>query len=78
MSGDVEDKFGPEAHSRGCPNHSGTNGHYCWEFDGLWICDDCTESMSCHCVERTPEQQKVIDKHRKDHDEWLSKNGIIL
>ena len=47
-----EDPFGPEAHDRQCPTHSKENGHYCHEFDGLWICKDCSEATCCLCFGR--------------------------
>lgn len=50
----TEDPFGPEAHDRGCPTHSGKHGHYCNEFDGLWICEDCIEWDVCTCYGSHP------------------------
>lgn len=51
---DSEDPFGPEAHDRGTANHSGKRGHYCLEWDGLWICEDCPEFECCLCFPREP------------------------
>lgn len=44
-----EDPFGPEAHDRHVPKHKGEWGHYCWEWDGLWICSECGEFECCSC-----------------------------
>jgi len=33
--------FGKNAHNRRNLNHSGKHGHYCWEWDQLYICEDC-------------------------------------
>lgn len=37
-------------HDKYCPEHSGKRGHYCWDWDGLWICEDCQEFKVCTCV----------------------------
>jgi len=31
------------------PNHSGEYGHYCREYDGVYICKDCPEFENCLC-----------------------------
>ncbi len=46
-----KDPFGPEAHNEQIPNHSGLHGHYCVEWDGLWICEDCDEFDCCSCFD---------------------------
>lgn len=46
---DKEDPFGQYAHDTHAPKHSGKFGHYCCEFDGLWICEDCSEFQCCLC-----------------------------
>jgi len=49
------DPFGPEAHDQNC---SGRLGHYCAEWDGLYICENCPEFKWCLCEfvnEVTPE-----------------------
>jgi hypothetical protein len=51
----INDPFGPEAHNEACPDHSGKQGHYCLEFDGLWICEDCLEFEACSCLEEQEE-----------------------
>lgn len=51
---DAEDPFGMAAHDRAAPKHSGIKGHYCLEFDGLWICEDCTEFDCCTCLPKEP------------------------
>lgn len=45
----IDDPFGPEAHAAAEPEHSGRRGHYCMDFDGLWICEDCLEFQVCSC-----------------------------
>lgn len=45
-----EDPYGPEAHDLGWPQHSKKRGHYCEEWDGLWICEDCSEFKHCSCL----------------------------
>ena len=44
-----EDPFGPESHDKFFSTHSKKQGHYCLEFDGLWICQDCDEFDCCDC-----------------------------
>lgn len=46
---DAYDPFGMAVHDSRSPGHSGIRGHYCLEFDGLWICEDCTEFYCCTC-----------------------------
>ena len=46
-----DDEFGRECHNRHYPNHSRRKGHYCGEFDGLWICEDCPEFQHCICFD---------------------------
>ena len=46
---DMDDPFGMYAHDDGHPLHSGNCGHYCNDWDGLWICEDCEEFAHCHC-----------------------------
>lgn len=45
------DPFGKEAHDRDVPWHSGEYGHYCCDWDGLWICQQCEEFAFCTCFE---------------------------
>jgi hypothetical protein len=47
----LDDQFGWRSHDKGWPEHSGKRGHYCLEFDGLWICEDCGEFTVCRCFE---------------------------
>lgn len=47
--GERSDPFGPYAHDTSCPAHSRKHGHYCTEWDGLWICSDCEEFNACLC-----------------------------
>lgn len=43
-----KDPFGPEAHDKAFPEHK-KPGHYCLDWDGLWICPDCEEFECCTC-----------------------------
>lgn len=52
----LDDEHGWRMHDKHCPDHSGYYGHYCNEFDGLWICKDCSEWDVCTCV--TKEEAK--------------------
>ena len=54
------DPFGPEAHAAGAPEHSGKRGHYCAEWDGLWICEDCEEFKFCNCWGQADEQGSEV------------------
>jgi hypothetical protein len=48
----LDDRFGWRDHDRAKPTckHSGRYGHYCGEWDGLWICEDCSEfQVACCC-----------------------------
>lgn len=45
----LDDPFGWRAHDKQVPEHSGLSGHYCMDFDGLWICRDCSEWDCCTC-----------------------------
>lgn len=48
---DKKDPFGRYAHDCDCPKHSGKKGHYCTEWDDLWICEDCEEFEVCLCFQ---------------------------
>lgn len=50
---DANDSFGRHAHDSDT-SHSGVRGHYCPEWDGLWICEDCAEFISCLCYSEAP------------------------
>lgn len=46
----LADHFGWVRHDRGAArSHSGRWGHFCLEWDGLWICEDCGEFDACLC-----------------------------
>lgn len=47
---DDNDPFGWKMHKKHAPTHGDKYGHYCDEFDGLWICEDCDEYEVCNCV----------------------------
>ncbi len=66
-----DDPFGKEAHDKQCPTHSKESGHFCDEFDGLWICKDCSEALTCRCFgavlrEETPEEIKAREEFYKN------------
>ena len=61
------DPFGPESHDQHAPDHSKVSAHYCMDFDGLWICEDCTEFHTCTCVEKTQEQKARAEKYHAEH-----------
>lgn len=50
------DLFGEEEHDRHNPTHSKNKGHFCLDFDDLWICEDCEEFSHCYCFERREEE----------------------
>lgn len=52
------DRFGPNGHRHYHKNHSGKYGHFCAEWDYLWICNDCKEFQACKCFDYlTPEDE---------------------
>lgn len=48
---EIEDEFGRYWHDMAHPTHSKKKGHFCNDFDGLWICEDCGEYTCCRCFE---------------------------
>jgi hypothetical protein len=55
------DRFGEFGHKFYVPEHSGRYGHYCSDWDGLYICEDCEEFKSCGCFDnlKLTEQDKI-------------------
>lgn len=49
---DKSDPFGATAHNKFNPDHSGKYGHFCVEWDGLYICQDCSEFKCCTCLNK--------------------------
>jgi hypothetical protein len=49
---DPTDAFGKHYHDQQCPTHSGNRGHFCDQWDGLWICEDCEEFQVCTCFDK--------------------------
>lgn len=45
----LADPFGKIKHDNYGERHSGRWAHFCWEWDGLWICEDCGEFDACLC-----------------------------
>lgn len=39
--------FDKKWHDTEAPGHSGKHGHYCPEWDYLYICEDCEMEWSC-------------------------------
>ncbi len=54
------DGFDKAAHKKYCPDHSGINGHYCPEWDYLWICQDCEMEYSCCCCFHEKSLEEVL------------------
>lgn len=46
-----EYEFSEQWHKDSFPNHSGEQGHYCLEWDDLYICKDCMEFEFCNCFD---------------------------
>lgn len=55
------DRFGQFGHLFYTKDHSGKYGHYCDDWDGLYICEDCDEFKSCTCFKNVDlsDQDKV-------------------
>ena len=54
------DRFGMTGHNFYKPNHSGKYGHYCPDWDYLYICEDCDEFKSCTCFKNLPMTQEDL------------------
>lgn len=52
---DKKDPFGKYAHDTHWTEHSRNKGHYCLDWDGLWICEDCSEFECCQCYSEQKE-----------------------
>lgn len=47
---DQDYTFGKGGHDEHNPTHSGDRGHFCPDWDDLWICIDCREyATACSC-----------------------------
>lgn len=56
--------FSKEWHDELCKNHSNENGHYCSEWDDMYICEDCSEFRCCACFNKSGREilkEKYID-----------------
>lgn len=51
--GRIVPQFDKAEHDRELPKHSGAYGHYCPDWDYMYICDDCHEREGCTC-QRVP------------------------
>ena len=76
MTETSSEPYGPESHDKAHPNHSGECGHYYHEFDGLWICKDCSEAPVCTCFghvlrEETAEERREAEELIARHWEKL-------
>jgi len=73
------DRFGPNGHRYYTKDsHSNSFGHFCPEWDYLWICKDCREFQACSCF--TPgEPDEVwfrdIAPHLIEVEELCAANG---
>lgn len=61
---DFRDPFGKRAHNKTHKSHRGKYGHYCWEWDGLWICAECGEFHACRCFDI--ELETIREHHAKE------------
>ena len=61
--------FGIKEHDDGAPDHSGKFGHYCAEWDGLYICKDCEEFQACTCFKT----KDYIEYLEEDRNKWKNK-----
>ena len=75
------DRFGSNGHNFYSPEHSDRYGHYCSDWDGLYICEDCEEFKSCTCFkgwELTEEEklwlEEIYPRLEKVADLCASKN----
>lgn len=41
-------------------SHSSKKGHFCLEWDSLWICEDCQEFQACKCFDAETDSNDVI------------------
>jgi hypothetical protein len=75
---EIEDPYGMEVHDLEHFEHSRRRGHYCGDFDGLWICEDCEEFENCLCFEEdlvmTAEQ--FLDKCAQSGGRIVSSNDL--
>ena len=58
------DRFGPNGHRyyhKG--SHTNRFGHFCPEWDYMWICSDCKEFQACKCFE-TPDLNNEVEWFR--------------
>ena len=55
---DSEYAFSKEWHNDVFPTHSCKQGHYCLEWDDMYICEDCMEFGCCEC--------EFIEEGKKD------------
>jgi len=58
---DGDNFFDRVMHDRKCSHHSGKKGHYCPEWDALYICEDCPEYKACKCFKEKDYGQTRID-----------------
>lgn len=45
------DRFGPNGHRHYHKSHTNRFGHFCPEWDYMWICNECREFNACRCFE---------------------------
>ena len=74
------DRFGPNGHryyNKG--QHTNRFGHFCPEWDYMWICSDCKEFQACKCFEDCSHDDEVwfrdILPHMFEIEETCAANG---
>ena len=53
------DRFGPNGHRFYSKDHSNRYGHFCPEWDYMWICEDCKEFEACSCFKECDPNDEV-------------------
>lgn len=77
------DRFGPNGHKyyhKG--SHTNRFGHFCSEWDYLWICGDCKEFQACKCFEECNPNDEVwfrdVLPHMIEIEELCAAHGFTF
>lgn len=54
MKREAAQLFDKAEHDHFNPAHSGAHGHFCQDWDYMFICDDCHERDGCTCQHVVP------------------------